>query len=121
MIVRTLADERGIPALALTDRGAWLQLQPVTPDLNDWERWKAETWNALTRGLEGYPGLAPLEQYMLRSQRERRCIDCGAPGTVPVERTEASLVKTVAVYYHCDGCAAYWAEKYADTREEGAR
>lgn len=80
---------------------------------NDWEQWKARVWNVMADRF-GHPGLAPLEQWTWRSNRERRCIDCGEPGTV---RQESGLIKVVSHYWFCDGCAQYWASKYAEEEE----
>lgn len=74
---------------------------------NDWEQWKARVWNALVARF-GYPGLAPLEQWIVRSYKERRCVECGAPGT---HQHESVLVKVVPHYWMCDDCHKYWEEK----------
>ena len=79
--------------------------EPLTG--NEWQQWCQRMWNQIARG--GYPGLAPLEQYMRRSLKEKRCIDCGEPGTV---YQESVIVPAVAGYYFCPDCAHYWEHKY---------
>ncbi len=65
---------------------------------NEWETWKMQLWNTMAQYF--YPGLAALEQYMLRSNREKRCVDCGE--SEPTERTvKSGLVKSIDRYYLC--------------------
>ena len=73
---------------------------------NDWERWKIRMYNQMARQFT-HPGLAPLEQYMIRSQREKRCIDCGDPCS-PDRFMDSVLVKSVKGYYHCAECEALY-------------
>ena len=71
---------------------------------NDWQRWKIRMDNQMRRQFT-HPGLAPLEQFMIRSQREKRCIDCGEPST---DFQESILIKSVKGYYHCTDCQALY-------------
>lgn len=86
-------------------------LNHMEVDGNDWQQWKARIWNSMADRF-GYPGLAPLEQWMLRSQKEKRCINCGDPTTAS---TESVLIKSVRLYYHCPKCQALY-----DNDREGA-
>lgn len=90
--------------IALNDRTEFMWLHHMTVDGNEWQQWKARIWNQIADMMQGPPGLAPLEQWMRRSAKEKRCVDCGAPGTV---KEESVLIKAVSHYYHCDDCAAY--------------
>jgi hypothetical protein len=72
-----------------------------------WAEWREAIWDSMERRF-GYPGLAPLEQYMLRSRKERRCVECGAPGTV---EHRSHIVASVDTYWMCAGCDAYWKAK----------
>ena len=88
--------------------------QPIYPDEmpvtgNEWEQWRAHIWNTIAARV-GYPGLAPLEQWMLRSRKERRCIQCGEAGTVP---HDSKLVASVDHYFMCGPCDAYHRERSA--------
>ena len=74
------------------------------PTGNSWVRWKIKIDNQMTRQFT-HPGLAPLEQFMIRSQREKRCIDCGEPST---DFQESILIKSVKGYYHCPDCQALY-------------
>lgn len=74
---------------------------------NDWERWRAIIWNSMALRF-GYPGLAPLEQWMRRSKREKRCLECGAAGTI---QEESVIVKAVSHYWMCAECGTYWRNK----------
>lgn len=76
-----------------------------------WREWKDKIHDSMQAHLGFRPGLAVLEQHMIRSEVEQRCIECGEPGTVAQERTEHSLVKSVARYWFCQSCADYWAAK----------
>lgn len=78
--------------------------------MGEWYAWKTAIWDSMAARF-GYPGLAPLEQYMLRSQKEQRCVECGLPGTQPQGRSAYSLVQAVKCYWFCDECAAYWAQR----------
>ena len=69
---------------------------------NEWQRWKIRMYNQMARQFD-HPGLAPLEQYMKRSQREKRCIDCGDP-CGPDRFMESVLIKSVKGYYGCAEC-----------------
>ena len=60
-------------------------LQHMEVSGNDWEQWRARIWNQMADGFRAYPGLAPLEQWMRRSKKEKRCIECGELGTVKQE------------------------------------
>ena len=72
-----------------------------------WAEWKDAIWNQMADRF-GHPGLAPLEQYMIRSEREKRCVDCGEPGTI----SKASvIIPRVKTYWMCDDCNAYWEAK----------
>ena len=84
---------------------ATLNYMPV--EGNDWEQWRARIWNQIAQ-MVGYPGLAPLEQWMRRSRAEKRCIECGAAGTI---KHESIIVKAVNLYWMCDECDAYWQAK----------
>lgn len=75
---------------------------------NEWHQWRAQMWNQMADGLGGYPGLAPLEQWMLRSAKEKRCVECGEPGEV--EQTSA-IVASVKTYWLCASCERYFEEK----------
>ena len=77
------------------------KLYHMDVDGNDWEQWRARIWNQLASGLRGYPGLAPLEQWMLRSAKERRCVQCGEPGEV---EEDSVLVASVRRYWLCGSC-----------------
>lgn len=79
--------------------------QPVKG--NEWEQWKARMWNTLVDQF-GYPGFTALEQYMRRSKREQRCIECGAPGTV---KHTSYIVAAVPHYWMCQSCHDYWETK----------
>ena len=68
---------------------------------NEWEQWRARVWNQLASGLRGYPGLAPVEQWMLRSRKERRCVQCGEPGA---EEQDSMLIASVRSYWLCAEC-----------------
>lgn len=74
---------------------------------NDWEQWKARMFNQMVDQF-GSPGFAPLEQYTLRSKKEKRCIECGAAGTV---QQKSILIKCVSHYWMCDSCDDYWRHK----------
>lgn len=89
----------------LAKRYPALFYQPV--EGNDWEQWRARMWNQMVDQF-GYPGLAPLEQYMKRSHRERRCVECGEPGTV---NQVSVIIPAVADYWMCDACDTYWKER----------
>lgn len=67
-------------------------------------------WNQL-EAQYGYPGLAALEQYMWRSHKETRCVECGDPGTAKQERSRVSLVQSIPFYWMCGDCAEYWRNK----------
>lgn len=71
-------------------------------DGNEWQQWKARVWNQIAASIQGHPGLAPLEQWMRRSAKEKRCIECGKPGQV---REESIIVACVSHYWMCDECA----------------
>ena len=73
----------------------------------DWYGWKERLWDAMAERY-GYPGLAHMEQVVLRSKKETRCAECGAPGTV---RHDSSLIKSVSHYFVCDECHAYYEAK----------
>ncbi len=75
---------------------------------NDWQQWRARIWNQIADAFGTYPGLAPLEQWMLRSKRERRCVDCGEPGSV---WEQSVIVASVRHYWLCAGCDRYYREK----------
>jgi hypothetical protein len=75
-------------------------MEPVT----DWYTWKDRIWTSMEARF-GYPGLAPLEQYMLRSAKEQRCVECGDPGT---QQQASVLVASVKHYWMCDDCDTYW-------------
>lgn len=79
----------------------------VNEAVAEWRQWREAIWNLMEKHL-GYPGLGPLEQYMLRSKREKRCIDCGKPGTM---YQQSVLIKCVDHYWMCDDCDAYWRQK----------
>lgn len=83
-----------------------MSLYQMPVEGNEWEQWKARIWNAMSARF--YPGLAALEQYMLRSQEEKRCVECGEAGTA---KQESVLIKSVSHYYFCDDCDAYWRNK----------
>ena len=78
---------------------------PIDEIRTEWQQWHDQLWESMTERF-GYPGLAHLEQLMIRSRREKRCVDCGAAGTS--RQTGGGLVKSVDHYYFCDDCAAYW-------------
>jgi len=80
-------------------------------DANDWEQWKMRLWNQMVRNFGRHPGLAPLEQYMLRSAAEHRCIECGDVGSVRVESGGLICVARVTHYFMCQDCDRYWKEK----------
>jgi hypothetical protein len=72
--------------------------------IENWGEWKESVWTTLER--QGYyPGLIALEQYMRRSQSDKRCVDCGERGTVRQE--SGGLVPSVSFYYFCQECADY--------------
>lgn len=84
--------------------------------VKDWQGWKDLIWESMHRnlnpeGLPGIAGLACLEQYMRRSAMEKRCIECGEPGTVAQDRTESSLIQSVPRYWMCAECHTYWEHK----------
>jgi len=68
---------------------------------NAWEQWKMRLWNQMVREFHTYPGLAPLEQWMRRSHKERRCLNCGEPGTNEVK---SLLIACVRSYWLCAAC-----------------
>ena len=72
-----------------------------------WSEWKAAIWTSMERDF-GYPGLAPLEQYMHRSKKEKRCVECGEPGT---ERHTSHIVASVPFFWMCPECHTYWETK----------
>lgn len=78
---------------------------------NGWQQWRARIWNQMVRHLHCYPGLAPLEQWMWRSQKEERCIECGAPGTV---EQKSVIVAAVDHYYLCTACDTFYRNKHDD-------
>ncbi|KKL47774.1 hypothetical protein LCGC14_2332150 [marine sediment metagenome] len=90
---------------SLTQAAVYCDEMPVTG--NQWEQWRARIWNAIAARV-GYPGLAPLEQWMLRSRKEKRCIQCGNPGTV---QQESVLIASVDHYFMCGPCDAYHRER----------
>ena len=55
-------------------------------------------------------GLVMFEQRVLRSAKQRECIECGDPGT---QKQECILVAVVPFYWMCDDCDAYWKAKAA--------
>jgi hypothetical protein len=75
---------------------------------SEWQAWKERMWDQLVHQFYPDHGLCAQEQYTRRSQRERRCIECGEPGTV---KQESVLIKAVSHYYLCDACNAYWEAK----------
>ena len=77
------------------------------PD-TDWQLWREDMWDRMVRQFWPHHGMPTLEQYTIRSRREKRCIECGEPGTV---KEESVLIKAVPYYWFCDECAAYWAAK----------
>lgn len=79
---------------------------------NEWKRWRMRIWNQMAVGLGGYPGLAPLEQWMRRSHKERRCVECGDPGEA---EQESVLVLSVRSYWLCADCAM----RHSCARHEG--
>ena len=81
---------------------ATLRAADGTQPASDWQRWKENIWDQMVRHFHCYPGLAPLEQWILRSNREKRCVECGEPGTV---RQESVLIKVVDHYWMCAECA----------------
>jgi hypothetical protein len=83
-----------------------LQHMPVAG--NDWEQWRARIWNQIADGFQGHPGLAPLEQWMRRSHKEKRCIECGDPGTI---QQDSIIVASVDSYFLCQPCDTYYREK----------
>jgi hypothetical protein len=91
-----------------------------------WREWKTRIHESMQEHLGFRPGLAVLEQHLIRSAAEQRCVDCGAPGTVPQDRTPHSLVKSVQRYWFCQSCSDYWAAKtppksWSRQRAGGAR
>jgi hypothetical protein len=50
-------------------------------------------------------GMVELEQRMLRSRKNKACIECDAPGTA---RQESVLIKSVSHYWFCEDCDTYW-------------
>lgn len=76
-------------------------------DAQTWQEWSDALWDAMERRY-GYPGLAHLEQKMLRSKREQRCVECGDAGT---EQQESTLIASVSHYWMCADCDSYWREK----------
>jgi hypothetical protein len=64
-------------------------------------------WRNMERAY-GRPGLAFLEQKILRSVAEKRCASCGAPGTV-LQRS--GLVRVVRAYWMCQPCHAHYEAK----------
>jgi len=79
-----------------------------TQPSSDWQAWKENIWDQMARQFHCHPGLAPLEQHMKRSKAEKRCIECGEPGTV---QQPSVLIKSVSHYYFCQECADYWEHK----------
>ena len=75
---------------------------------NEWEQWRARIFNQMIHQF-GNPGLAPLEQFMLRSRKEKRCIECGEPGEVSYKSV---IIASVGIYWMCLPCAASWETKY---------
>jgi hypothetical protein len=75
---------------------------------NEWEQWRAKIWNQMSDRF-GYPGLAPLEQWMRRSRKEKRCIECGETGGV---RQESIIVAAVDHYWLCVECDRWLREKH---------
>ena len=68
---------------------------------NDWEQWRATMWNTIADGMQGHPRLAPLEQWMLRSRKEQRCVQCGTPTD---NKQDSIIVASVSHYYICGEC-----------------
>ena len=74
---------------------------------NDWQRWMVRMSNQIWRRTGGTPltNMCVLEQYYTRSQREKRCYNCGEP--CGKDRFYQSiLIKVVKGYYHCPECRA---------------
>jgi len=78
------------------------------PQVQTWQEWKDAIADSMMHRFER-PGLCILEQYVLRSQKEKRCIVCGDAGT---KRQESVLIKSASHYWMCDECADYWEHRY---------
>jgi len=84
---------------------------------NEWEQWKMRVWNQMARHFGHHPGLAPLEQWMRRSRKERRCIICGEPG---VKEVKSVLIACVPSYWTCAECGKEEVGMVADGLEVDA-
>lgn len=73
-----------------------------------WHEWKDALYERCYSRFPKDGGMVAQEQLTLRSNHEKRCIDCGAPGSI---QKVSVLIKSVPCYYFCDGCEAYWGEK----------
>ena len=83
--------------------------QHIEASGNVWEQCRTRSWNLTGEGFRAYPGPAPLEQWMRRSKKEKRCIECGELGTV---KQESVIVASVDHYYLCEPCDTYFKEKH---------
>ena len=69
----------------------------------EWYIWR----NRLTETCEANSlgAMVAFEQLALRSAKEKRCAECGEPGTVAQGATTYNHVP----YWFCAECASYWA------------
>jgi hypothetical protein len=92
----------------------------------DWQGWKDRIWTKMHRGLDQpsvvvepntlpvaapgveMAGMACTEQYLWRSGKERRCVECGDPGTV---QFKSELIASVASYWLWAECNAWYEHK----------
>ena len=88
------------------------QLYHMPVEGTDWQQWRARMWNQIADRVRGHPRLSPLEQWMLRSRKEQRCVECGEEGTIKC--LGSPLVPSVSHYFMCQECDTYYKEKHAD-------
>lgn len=98
-----------MPAKSRRERRKCRAALPSDEAQTEWLTWS----EGIRRQIEGplrdrlrLAQLSVLEQRMLRSKAEQRCIECGLPG---VERLEGGgLVQSVDHYWFCAECDKYW-------------
>lgn len=86
------------------------QRATTPPDTDEWAAWSQRVWDTLAARFDR-PHMAYLEQRMMRSQREQRCVQCGDAGTVREDSGPHSLIHSVSHYWLCADCDAYYNER----------
>lgn len=73
----------------------------------EWGAWreKLEAFNQSQGWQGGLSWAVKMEQMMLRSEKETRCAECGAPAHVV---QTGGFIQSVARYFLCDDCDAYF-------------